>query len=143
MEGGPAGRAEIPMRYVNPEALAVARGYNNGVLMAPNARGILFIAGQIGWNGEGQLVSDRLVDQFDQALANVIAVVGAAGGGPEAIGKLTIFVTSVDDYRSARKEIGERYRERMGKHFPAMSLVEVKALLEPGAMVEIEGLACL
>ena len=120
------------MRYVNPEALAAARGYNNGVLMAPNARGILFVAGQIGWNGDGQLVSDRFVDQFDRALANVIAVVGAAGGSPESIGKLTIFVTSVDEYRSARKQIGERYRERMGKHFPAMSLVQVTALLEPG-----------
>jgi enamine deaminase RidA (YjgF/YER057c/UK114 family) len=131
------------MRYVNPEALAAARGYNNGVLMTPNARGILFVAGQIGWNGDGQLVSDRFVDQFDRALANVIAVVGAAGGSPESIGKLTIFVTSVDEYRSARKQIGERYRERMGKHFPAMSLVQVSALLEPGAKVEIEGLACL
>jgi enamine deaminase RidA (YjgF/YER057c/UK114 family) len=131
------------MRYVNPEALAMASGYNNGVLMAPGDRGILFIAGQIGWNGDGHLVSDRFVDQFDRALANVIAVVGAAGGSPESIGKLTIFVTSLDEYRSARKQIGERYRERMGKHFPAMSLVQVTALLEPGAKVEIEGLACL
>lgn len=132
------------MRYVNPESLAAASGYNNGVLMAPTAPGgILFVAGQIAWNGDGQIVSDRIVDQFDQALANVIAVVGAAGGSPETIGKLTIFVTSVDEYRSARKEIGERYRNRMGKHFPAMSLVEVSALLEPGAKVEIEGLACL
>jgi enamine deaminase RidA (YjgF/YER057c/UK114 family) len=70
-------------------------------------------------------------------------VVGAAGGSPESIGKLTIFVTSIDEYRAARKQIGERYRERMGKHFPAMSLVQVAALLEPGAKVEIEGLACL
>ena len=131
------------MRYVNPEALATASGYNNGVLMASGGRGILFVAGQIGWNGDGQLVSDRFVDQFDRALANVIAVVGAAGGSPESIGKLTIFVTSVDEYRSARKQIGERYRARMGKHFPAMSLVQVTALLEPGAKVEIEGLACL
>ena len=131
------------MQYVNPETLAAARGYNNGVLMAPDARGILFVAGQIGWNGDGQLVSDRFVDQFDRALANVIAVVGAAGGTPESIGKLTIFVTSVDEYRSARKAIGECYRERMGNHFPAMSLVQVTALLEPGAKVEIEGLACL
>ena len=83
------------MRYVNPEALAAARGYNNGVLMTPNARGILFVAGQIGWNGDGQLVSDRFVDQFDRPLANVIAVVGAAGGTPESIALPNRFLGTV------------------------------------------------
>jgi enamine deaminase RidA (YjgF/YER057c/UK114 family) len=131
------------MRYVNPETLTAGRGYNNGVVMAPGAGGMLFVAGQIAWTRAGQLVSDRFVDQFDQALANVIAVVAAAGGDPQAIGKLTIFVTSVDEYRAARTEIGVKYRQRMGSHFPAMSLVEVSALLEPGAKVEIEALACL
>jgi enamine deaminase RidA (YjgF/YER057c/UK114 family) len=129
-------------RYFNPSSLAAPRGYNNGVLIAP-ATGVLFIAGQVGWTPDGQIVSDDFADQFDQALANIIDVAVAAGGTPESIGRLTIFVTSVSEYAAARTRIGERYRTRMGRHYPAMTLVEVRALLEPGAKVEIEALACV
>jgi enamine deaminase RidA (YjgF/YER057c/UK114 family) len=130
------------VRYVNPEHLGAPRGYNNGVLIAPPPGGhLLFVAGQIGGDRYHAVVGDAFADQFDQALANVLAVVQAAGGTAESIGKLTIFVTSVDEYVAAREEIGRRYRARMGRHFPAMTLVEVRRLVEPGAKVEIEGLA--
>ena len=127
-------------RYVNPASLAEPRGYSNGVGYA-QAGSILFIAGQVGWDAAGTMVGDRFEDQFDQALANVLAVVTEAGGAPESIGKLTIFVVDCGEYRAARQAIGERYRRRMGSHYPAMTLVEVRALLPPGARVEIEAIA--
>ena len=130
------------MQPFNPPALAAPRGYNNGVLFAP-ASGVLFVAGQVGWDRDAQIVSGDFADQFDRALANVLEVVAAAGGTPESVGKLTIFVTSVVEYTAARHTIGERYRARMGHHYPAMTLVEVQALLEPGAKVEIEAFACV
>ncbi len=131
-------------RYVNPEEVAAPVGYSNGVVYGAAGTGsAVFLAGQVGWDCHGRLVSDRFADQFDQALANVIAVVTAAGGTPESIGKLTIYVVDCADYAAARKEIGVGYRRRMGRHHPAMTLVEVRALLVPGARVEIEGIAWL
>ena len=132
------------MRYVNPERTAPPKGYSNGVLMTPSpGGGLLFLAGQIAWDKHNVIVGDRFADQFDQALANLVAIVEAAGGTAQSIGQLTIFVTSVEEYLADREEIGRRYRARMGRHFPAMTLVEVRRLLEPAAKVEIEGLACL
>ncbi len=104
---------------------------------------LLFIAGQVGWDERQQMVSDDLVEQFDRALSNVVTVTTEAGGTPEAIARLVIYVTDKNEYRERMKEIGERYRPRMGKHFPAMVLVEVKSLLEDGAKVEIEGTAII
>jgi enamine deaminase RidA (YjgF/YER057c/UK114 family) len=104
---------------------------------------LLFIAGQVAWNQQQQIVSDDIVKQFDQALANVLAVVSESGGKANQIARLIIYVTDKNDYRARMKEIGERYRARMGKHFPAMVLVEVAGLLEDGARIEIEGIAVL
>jgi enamine deaminase RidA (YjgF/YER057c/UK114 family) len=129
-------------QFINPESLGAPRGYSNGVLTAAGGR-LLFIAGQVGWDENQRIVSDDLVEQFDRALANVIAVVTEADGTPEQIARLAIYVTSKNDYRSRMKEIGERYRAHMGKHFPAMVLVEVKSLMEDNAKVEIEGVAVL
>lgn len=129
-------------QYVNPASLAQPRGYSNGVAYGPG-RSVVFLSGQIGWDGDGRMVSDRFDAQFDQALANLIAIVTAAGGTPESIGKLTIYVLDCAEYIAARKAIGEHYRRRMGGHYPAMTLVEVGALLEPDARVEIEGIAWL
>ena len=126
--------------FINPESLGAPRGYSNGVLTDAGGR-LLFIAGQVAWNQQQQIVSDDLVEQFDQALANLIAVVSEARGTPEQIARLIIYVTDKDEYKRRMKEIGERYRARMGKHFPAMVLVEVKSLLEDGAKIEIEGIA--
>ena len=128
--------------FINPESLGAPRGYSNGVLTDAGGR-LLFIAGQVAWNQQQQIVSDDLVEQFDQALANLIAVVSEARGTPEQIARLIIYVTDKDEYKRRMKEIGERYRARMGKHFPAMVLVEVKSLLEDDAKIEIEGIAVL
>jgi enamine deaminase RidA (YjgF/YER057c/UK114 family) len=126
---------------INPESLGAPVGYSNGVL-AEGGR-LLFIAGQIGWNQQHQIVSADIVEQFDQALANVITVVTAAGGTADQIARLMLYVTDKNEYRERLKEIGERYRARMGKHFPAMVLVEVKGLLEDSAKIEIEATAVL
>jgi enamine deaminase RidA (YjgF/YER057c/UK114 family) len=104
---------------------------------------MLFIAGQIGWDENQQLVSDDLVAQFDRALRNVITVVQEAGGRPDQIARLVLYVTDKNEYKARMKEIGELYRARMGRHFPAMVLVEVKSLLEDRAKIEIEGTAIL
>jgi len=127
--------------FINPESLGAPRGYSKGVLT--NAGQLLFIAGQIAWDQKQQIVSADLVQQFDRALANMVAVVVEAGGRAEQIARMVIYVTDKDEYRSRMKEIGERYRARMGKHFPAMVLVEVRSLLEDDAKVEIEGIAVL
>jgi len=132
----------MSFKLINPESLGAPHGYANGVLTESGGR-LLFIAGQIGWNENQQIVSDDLVAQFDRALANVIAVVNEAGGRPEQIARLVIYVTDKNEYRVHLKEIGERYRARMDKHFPAMVLVEVKGLLESHAKIEIEGVAVL
>lgn len=128
--------------FINPESLGAPNGYANGVLTEAGGR-LLFVAGQVAWDEKQNIVSAELVDQFDRALANVITVVTEAGGKPEQIARLLIYVTDKNEYRAGMKEIGERYRARMGKHFPAMVLVEVKGLLEDSAKVEIEAVAVL
>jgi enamine deaminase RidA (YjgF/YER057c/UK114 family) len=132
----------MSLTFINPESLGAPRGYSNGVLTETGGR-LLFIAGQIAWNKDQQIVSDDMVDQFDRALANVISVVTEAGGKPDQIARLIIYVTDKDEYKRRMKEIGERYRARMGKHFPSMVLVEVKSLLEDRAKIEVEGVAVL
>src|SRR6266481_5730061 len=104
----------MSLRLINPESLGEPHGYSNGVL-AEGGR-LLFIAGQIGWNQQQQIVSADLVEQFDRALANVITVVTEAGGRLEQLARLVIYVTDKNEYRVRMKEIGERYRARMGKH---------------------------
>lgn len=128
--------------FINPESLGAPSGYANGVVTQTGGR-LLFIAGQVGWGQNQKIASADLVDQFDRALANVISVVTEAGGRPEQVARLVIYVTDKNEYKERMKEIGERYRARMGKHFPAMVLVEVKGLLEDSAKVEIEAVAVL
>jgi enamine deaminase RidA (YjgF/YER057c/UK114 family) len=130
----------MSFEVINPKSLGAPRGYANGVLVEPGGR-LLFVAGQVAWDEQQQIVSDDLVEQFDRSLGNVIAVVSEAGGGPEAIVRLVIYVADKVEYRDRMKEIGARYRALMGKHFPAMVLVEVKSLLEDQAAVEIEATA--
>ena len=128
------------MQKINPETLAAPRGYNNGVVMSGNK--FLFVSGQIGWD-RNERMAQGLVAQFDQALANILDVVQSAGATPECIGRLTIFVKDKQDYVARRTEIGVVYRNRMSKHFPAMSLLVVSDLLEEGALVEIEATAVI
>jgi len=132
----------MPLTPINPESLGAPSGYSNGLLADAGGK-LLFIAGQIAWNEKQQIVSDDFVEQFDRALANVITVVNAARGKAEDVVRLVIYVTDKREYRSRTREVGERYRKHMGKHFPAMALVEVKSLLDDRAKVEIEGIAVL
>ncbi len=112
-------------------------------LLADAGGKLLFIAGQIAWNERRQIVSEDFVEQFDKALANVIEVVKAGHGESSDIARLIIYVTDKTEYRARTREVGERYRKHMGKHFPAMVLVQVAGLLDDKAKVEIEGIAVL
>lgn len=114
-----------------------AKGYANGV----KARGsVIVTAGQVGWNDKGEF-ADGLVAQVGQTLANIAGVLKAGGAGPEHLVRLTWYVTDVADYRARQAEIGKVYREVIGRHFPAMAVVEVSGLVEPEALVEIEAMA--
>lgn len=129
------------MKIVNPKDFPKPRGYSNGIVV-PVGR-VLYVSGQIGWDKNGHIVSPDFGVQFLQALDNLIAVVREAGGATEHIVKLLAFVTDLDAYRAAMPGIGEGWRGRMGKYYPAMTLVKVAGLLEPGALVEIEGMAIM
>ena len=128
--------------FINPEALGAPSGYSHG-LVANTPGKLLFIAGQIAWNKQQQIVSDDFVEQFDRALGNVLTVLTAAGGKPEHVTRLVIYVTDKIEYRERTSEVGASYRRHMGKHFPAMVLVQVAGLLDDAAKVEIEGMAVL
>ena len=128
--------------FINPSDWIAPKGYNNGCLLSGTRT--LCIAGQVAWDAKQQIVGrNDFPAQFKQALKNVRAVVEAAGGSVEHIGRLTIFVTDVGAYRRSLREIGAAYREVFGKHFPAMALIGIAELLEDGAMVEIEATAVL
>lgn len=130
-----------PIGAIEPAGWARPSGYANGIA----ARGrIVAIAGQIGWDpASGQFHSDDLVEQVRQALANVVAVLRAAGGEPRHLVRLTWYLTDKAAYVAARRAVGAAYRELIGPHYPAMSLVVVAALLEDRARVEIEATAVI
>ena len=128
----------MTVRVLQPDGWARPRGYANGV----SATGrLIFVAGQIGWNAEQQLVAGGLVAQTRQALANIVAILAVDGARPEHLVRLTWYVTDRASYLAEGTALGAAYREVIGRHFPAMSAVEVKALIEPGALVEIEATA--
>ncbi|MDE2304435.1 MAG: RidA family protein [Gammaproteobacteria bacterium] len=127
-------------RILQPTDWPKPRGYSNGI----EARGrLVFIAGQIGWDRQGRFTSQRFSDQVRQALANVLAVLAEAGGEPRHLVRLTWFVTSREEYLAELDALGAAYREILGRHFPAMSVVQVVALIEPEAKVEIEATAVI
>ena len=126
------------MTILQPPDWARPSGYSNGVA----ARGTLvLVAGQIGWDGQQRLVSADLVPQVEQALKNVAAVLAEAGARPEHVARMTWYVVDKRAYRAAERDIGRAYRAVFGRHYPAMTLVEVADLLEDGALVEIEATA--
>ena len=126
------------MKILQPPGWAPPRGYANGIA----ARGTyVAIGGQIGWNAQQRFESDDFVAQARQALANVVAVLGEAGGRPEHIVRLTWYVVDRDEYVNALRDLGAAYRDVIGRHYPAMTAVEVAALVEPRAKVEIEATA--
>lgn len=128
-------------RTLNPKSWAKPKGYANGIA----ARGTLvFVAGQIGWNGAREsFETDDFVGQAKQALSNVVAVLGEAGAKPEHIVRFTWYVTDKQEYVSRLPEMGKTYRDVIGRHYPAMTLVEVKALVEDRAKIEIEATAVI
>ena len=126
---------------IRPPWLAAPKGFSHG-LVYPQGR-LLFVAGQIGWDVESRIVSDDFVAQWAKALDNVLEVVRAAGGLPEHVARMTVFVADKRRYEESLRALGKVWRAKMGRHYPAMSLVEVAALLEPGALVEIEATAVL
>jgi len=126
------------MKILHPSGWKSARGYANGIA----ARGTLvFIGGQIGWNAAQQFESDDFVAQAKTALANVVAILAEAGGRPEHIVRMTWYVVDKREYLAAQPALGVAYRDVMGRHFPAMTAVEVKALIDERAKVEIEATA--
>jgi enamine deaminase RidA (YjgF/YER057c/UK114 family) len=128
------------MKALLPRGWKRPKGYANGI----EAQGrLVFVAGQIGWTAQEVFETDDLVGQTRQALENVIAVTAEAGAKPHHIARMTWYVTDKLAYQAARQEIGKVYRDIMGEHYPAMTLIEVKALLEDRAKVEIEATAVI
>lgn len=125
-------------RMLHPEGWAAPRGYAHG--MSGTGR-IIVLAGQIGWNARQQMVSPEFVPQARQALENIVTLLAADGARPEHLVRLTWYVTNRRQYLDAGKALGEAYRSVMGRHFPAMTAVEVAALMEQDALVEIEATA--
>lgn len=128
-----------PLIALQPEGWPTPRGYSNGMM----GRGrIVLVGGQVGWDEQGRF-PEGLVAQTRQALRNILAVLKEAGGGPEHIGRLTWYVVDMAEYRASLAALGPAYREVMGRHFPAMALVQVTALVEPEARIEVEATAII
>jgi enamine deaminase RidA (YjgF/YER057c/UK114 family) len=129
----------VSLETLQPPGWPPPKGYANG--MAGRGRTVL-VGGQIGWDAEGRFAQGFL-GQVEQALRNILAVLAEAGGGPEHIGRMTWYVTDMAEYRDSLQALGPVYRAVMGRHFPAMTLVQVVALVEPEARVEIEATALI
>ena len=126
------------MEILQPPGWQRPKGYSNGV--AASGR-MVFVAGQVGWNADEKFESDVFAEQFRQALANIVAVLNEAGAGPEHIVRMTMYFTDKREYLDQLAEVGAAYRETIGRNYPAMAAVEVSALMEDRAMVEIEATA--
>jgi enamine deaminase RidA (YjgF/YER057c/UK114 family) len=130
----------VSARILQPAGWPKPKGYANGVIVRGRQ---VYIAGQIGWNAAGRFESERFSEQVRQALANIVAVLAEAGGRSEHIVRLTWFIVSRDEYLAQLAEVGAAYRAVMGRAYPPMSVVQVVALMEPEAKVEIEATAVI
>ena len=128
-----------PSRLAAQEATLVPQPSNPPVIVAEGT--VVFVAGQIGWNAQGQFETDDFAGQVRQALENIVAVLAEAGARPEDITRLTWYITDKQEYLASLREIGAAYRDVIGPHYPTMTLVQVAALLEDRAKVEIEATA--
>ena len=128
------------MRRLQPPGWPEPRGYANGIAASGE---LIFVGGQIGWDETGAFPHEDMAGQVGQALRNIVAVLAEAGAGPEHVVRLTWYVTSRAEYLDSQKAIGAAYRAVMGRHFPVMAVVEVTALVEADAKVEIEATAVL
>jgi enamine deaminase RidA (YjgF/YER057c/UK114 family) len=132
----------MSFEIVNPESLGAPKGWSHGIL-APIGGRVLFVAGQAGWEREAGGAPPDFGKQFGRALDKVLTVVREAGGEPKDIARLTVYVTDLAAYKASRGALGEMWRERFGLYYPAMALVEVKGLVDEGAVVEIEATAVI
>jgi enamine deaminase RidA (YjgF/YER057c/UK114 family) len=130
-----------PHQFFNPDGMAAAKGFSHAVVAAPGRT--VYLAGQIAMDVDGAVVGETFAEQFDIALGNVIAALAGAGGSPEHLVSLVMYATDVPAYRASLREVGASYRNRVGRHFPAMALVGVTELVEPNAMIEIIGTAVI
>ncbi|HEX9395933.1 MAG TPA: RidA family protein [Burkholderiales bacterium] len=128
------------MNILQPPGWARAKGFSNGIAASGK---LVFIAGQIGWTGQGEWKEKSFAGQFKQALKNIISVLGEAKGKPEHIVRLTWYVLDRQEYLAALKDVGTAYRELMGKHYPTMAVVQVSGLMENEARLEIEATAVI
>ena len=126
------------MQILQPPGWARAKGFSNGIAASGK---LVFIAGQIGWTGEGKWEARDFAGQFRQTLKNIVEVLAQTGGKPQHIVRLTWYVLDKQEYLGALKEVGLAYREIMGRHFPTMAVVQVGGLVEPEARLEIEATA--
>lgn len=124
-----------PHRLVNPDGLPDPVGYTHAVVAAPGR--LVFLGGQVAHDAEGVCCGETLAEQFERALANVVTALEAAGGSPEHLVSVQIFTTDAAGYRAAAPELGELYRRLVGRYYPAMALMEVTALFDPDALVEL------
>jgi enamine deaminase RidA (YjgF/YER057c/UK114 family) len=127
----------MPVEVVNPPSLPAPRGWSHGVLGPPGAR-TLCVAGMAGWSAGLPGEPPGFAEQFARALDQTLEVLRAAGGAPADVARMTVYVTDLAAYRASTRALGALWRERFGKHYPAMALVEVKGLVDEGAVVEIE-----
>ena len=133
----------MKLEFVEPEGWEPPTGYSNGVVVPAGAR-LVFVAGQIAWDADQVLIGKNdFAAQFRQALANVLAVVDAAGGEPAHLASLTVFVKDKRAYLASRTALGKTWRELVGRHYPAMALVQVADLVEKDALVEIQAVAAI
>ena len=130
----------MTIKDLHPAGWTPPSGYANGMM----ADGVMiFIGGQIGWTGEQRFESDDFVAQIEQALRNILAILAEAGARPDHIVRLTWFILDRREYLARLEEVGEAYRRVMGRHFPSMTMVQVSALIEERAKVEIEATAVI
>jgi enamine deaminase RidA (YjgF/YER057c/UK114 family) len=129
------------MNVLLPEGWAPAQGYSNGIEV--EAGRIVFLAGQVGWDAQQRFHSTEIAPQFAQALDNILAVLAKAGGKPQDICRITAFCIDKPAYMAARRELGRIWHERMGRHYPAMSMIFVADLLDHPAKIELEATAVL
>ncbi|HEX9374757.1 MAG TPA: RidA family protein [Actinomycetota bacterium] len=135
----PEGGAQTPHLLVNPESLAPPAGFAHAVVPAPGRT--VYLGGQAGITADGGLAGPGLLEQFDQALSNLVEALGAAGGRPEHLVQVHLFVTDVAGYRERLTDLGRSWREHLGRHYPAVALFEVTGLYDPGAVVELTAVA--
>lgn len=130
----------MSFQIFNPDSFEAPKGFSHGLAWEGDGR-ILFIAGQPAIGSHGAVIDAGFVEQFARCLDRILTVVAEAGGAPEHIGRMTIYVSDMAAYKSSQRELGTVYRQRMGRHFPVMALLGVTELVDEGALVEIEATA--